>query len=31
MECMGGEERCVQDIGGDIERKRSLGRRPRQR
>jgi len=27
----GGEERCVQDFGGDVERKRSLGRRPRQR
>ena len=27
----GGEERCVQGFGGDIERKRSLGRRSRQR
>jgi len=27
----GGEERCVQGFGRHIERKRSFGRRPRQR
>jgi hypothetical protein len=27
----GGEEICVQGFGGDTERKRSLGSRPRQR